>query len=176
MTIIDKLSNKINQLEKDSQKRKMYEDIRTQLFIVCDEVARETDDRISDIITNIEFDTYALQDECRSIIFYTTLNNYEKKYFRSLDFLRERVYGVSVDKNGDYWAFSRFRIYRFDKNYKITNEYMVSPELFNSAIEAVVDRVSLDKHPLSKIAKDMGSAAQFTALTLIVLTWGIILI
>ena len=60
MTIIDKLSNKINQLEKDSQKRKMYEDIRTQLFIVCDEVARETDDRISDIITNIEFDTYAL--------------------------------------------------------------------------------------------------------------------
>ena len=49
-------------------------------------------------------------------------------------------------------------------------------ELINSAIEAVVDRVSMAQHPLSKNAKDMGSAAQFTALTLIVLTWGIILI
>ncbi|WP_180101749.1 diacylglycerol kinase [Acinetobacter sp. YH12126] len=48
-------------------------------------------------------------------------------------------------------------------------------ELFNSAIEAVVDRVSLDKHPLSKIAKDMGSAAQFVALAIIFFTWLIIL-
>ncbi|MBN2766062.1 MAG: response regulator [Paludibacteraceae bacterium] len=60
--------------------------------------------------------------------------NYEKKYFRALDFLPERVYGVSIDKNGDYWAFSRFRIYRFDKNFKIISEYAVSPQLFNSAI------------------------------------------
>lgn len=49
-------------------------------------------------------------------------------------------------------------------------------ELINSAIEATVDRISLERHELSKNAKDMGSAAQFTALTLIVLTWGIILI
>ena len=49
-------------------------------------------------------------------------------------------------------------------------------ELFNSAIEAVVDRVSLDKHPLSKIAKDMGSAAQFVALAIIFFTWFIILL
>ncbi|WP_180065044.1 MULTISPECIES: diacylglycerol kinase [unclassified Acinetobacter] len=49
-------------------------------------------------------------------------------------------------------------------------------ELFNSAIEAVVDRVSLDKHPLSKIAKDMGSAAQFVALAIIFFTWLIILL
>ena len=48
-------------------------------------------------------------------------------------------------------------------------------ELFNSAIEAVVDRVSLDRHPLSKNAKDMGSAAQFVALAIIFLTWLIIL-
>lgn len=48
-------------------------------------------------------------------------------------------------------------------------------ELFNSAIEAVVDRVSLDKHPLSKNAKDMGSAAQFVALAIIFFTWLIIL-
>lgn len=48
-------------------------------------------------------------------------------------------------------------------------------ELFNSAIEAVVDRVSLDQHPLSKNAKDMGSAAQFVALAIITTTWLIIL-
>lgn len=49
-------------------------------------------------------------------------------------------------------------------------------ELFNSAIEAVVDRVSLDKHPLSKNAKDMGSAAQFVAQVIILITWLLILI
>ncbi|OTG95848.1 diacylglycerol kinase [Acinetobacter sp. ANC 4654] len=49
-------------------------------------------------------------------------------------------------------------------------------ELFNSAIEAVVDRISLEKHVLSKNAKDMGSAAQFVALSIIFITWLLILI
>jgi diacylglycerol kinase (ATP) len=49
-------------------------------------------------------------------------------------------------------------------------------ELFNSAIEAVVDRISLEKHELSKSAKDMGSAAQFVALAIIFFTWLIILV
>jgi len=49
-------------------------------------------------------------------------------------------------------------------------------ELLNSAIEAVVDRVSLEHHPLSKNAKDMGSAAQFVALTIITVTWAGILL
>jgi diacylglycerol kinase (ATP) len=49
-------------------------------------------------------------------------------------------------------------------------------ELFNSAIEAVVDRISMERHPLSKNAKDMGSAAQFVALVLIAAVWGIILL
>ena len=48
-------------------------------------------------------------------------------------------------------------------------------ELFNSAIEAVVDRISLDKHELSKDAKDMGSAAQFVSLAIIFVSWAIIL-
>ena len=48
-------------------------------------------------------------------------------------------------------------------------------ELFNSAIEAVVDRISLEKHKLSKNAKDMGSAAQFVSLGIIFSTWMIIL-
>jgi len=49
-------------------------------------------------------------------------------------------------------------------------------ELFNSAIEAVVDRISLERHPLAKNAKDMGSAAQFVALSMIAMTWIIIVL
>jgi len=49
-------------------------------------------------------------------------------------------------------------------------------ELLNSAIEATVDRISLELHPLSKQAKDMGSAAQFIGLTIVAITWGTILL
>lgn len=49
-------------------------------------------------------------------------------------------------------------------------------ELINSAIEAVVDRVSFEQHPLSKNAKDLGSAAVFLALSLAVATWTVILL
>ena len=44
-------------------------------------------------------------------------------------------------------------------------------ELLNSAIEAVVDRVSLDRHHLSKRAKDIGSAAVLLALINVLLVW-----
>lgn len=49
-------------------------------------------------------------------------------------------------------------------------------ELLNSAIEATVDRISLELHPLSKRAKDMGSAAQLIALLLVALVWGAVLL
>lgn len=49
-------------------------------------------------------------------------------------------------------------------------------ELLNSAIEAVVDRVSLDHHELSGRAKDLGSAAVLFSLLLVLLTWTIILL
>lgn len=49
-------------------------------------------------------------------------------------------------------------------------------ELINSAIEAVVDRISLDQHPLSKNAKDMGSAAQSMALMMVATVWAVILL
>ncbi|MDR6679809.1 diacylglycerol kinase (ATP) [Pseudomonas psychrotolerans] len=49
-------------------------------------------------------------------------------------------------------------------------------ELFNAAIEAVVDRISLDWHELSKNAKDLGSAAQFVAMFIIAVVWGIVLL
>ncbi len=44
-------------------------------------------------------------------------------------------------------------------------------ELLNSAIEAVVDRVGLEPHPLAKQAKDLGSAAVFMTLILAVVVW-----
>jgi diacylglycerol kinase (ATP) len=49
-------------------------------------------------------------------------------------------------------------------------------ELLNSAIEAVVDRISLDSHPLAKNAKDIGSAAVFLALALAAVTWLVVLL
>ena len=48
-------------------------------------------------------------------------------------------------------------------------------ELINSAIEAVVDRVSLEHHRLAKRAKDIGSAAVLLALVNVLITWGLVL-
>ncbi|MBL8429177.1 MAG: diacylglycerol kinase [Dechloromonas sp.] len=48
-------------------------------------------------------------------------------------------------------------------------------ELLNSAIEAVVDRVSLENHRLAKRAKDIGSAAVLVSLVLVMVVWGCVL-
>lgn len=44
-------------------------------------------------------------------------------------------------------------------------------ELINSGIEAVVDRIGLEKHPLSGQAKDIGSAIVMLAMVLTIVTW-----
>lgn len=49
-------------------------------------------------------------------------------------------------------------------------------ELLNSAVEAVVDRVSDEHHELSKRAKDIGSAAVLLTLTLAAAVWALILV
>ncbi|SFV88652.1 Diacylglycerol kinase [hydrothermal vent metagenome] len=49
-------------------------------------------------------------------------------------------------------------------------------EVLNSAIESVVDRIGDEYHLLSGVAKDMGSAAVWLALMLLVAIWLIILI
>jgi diacylglycerol kinase (ATP) len=48
-------------------------------------------------------------------------------------------------------------------------------ELLNSAIEAAVDRISLDNHELAKVAKDIGSAAVMLSLVCMAVVWIIIL-
>ena len=49
-------------------------------------------------------------------------------------------------------------------------------ELLNSAIEATVDRVSLEEHALAKRAKDYASAAVMCALVLAGATWLLVLL
>jgi len=48
-------------------------------------------------------------------------------------------------------------------------------ELLNSAVEAAVDRISLENHVLAKRAKDIGSAAVMLALINVPVVWGLVL-
>lgn len=48
-------------------------------------------------------------------------------------------------------------------------------ELLNSSVECAIDRISLERHPLSKRAKDAGSAAVMLAIAIALLIWGAVL-
>lgn len=48
-------------------------------------------------------------------------------------------------------------------------------ELINSAIEATVDRIGLERHALSGLAKDIGSAAVLMSLLLLAVVWVLVL-
>lgn len=48
-------------------------------------------------------------------------------------------------------------------------------ELLNSAVEAAVDRISLENHRLAKRAKDIGSAAVLLSLANVAVVWGFVL-
>jgi diacylglycerol kinase (ATP) len=52
---------------------------------------------------------------------------------------------------------------------------VLSIELLNSAIEAVIERYGAEHHELAGRAKDMGSAAGFVLMLNVLLTWGLIL-
>jgi len=47
-------------------------------------------------------------------------------------------------------------------------------ELLNSAVEATVDRISLENHDLAKRAKDIGSSAVLVSLINVVVVWGLV--
>jgi diacylglycerol kinase (ATP) len=55
----------------------------------------------------------------------------------------------------------------------VTLGIVLVTELLNSAIEATVDRIGEEVNDLAGRAKDMGSAAVFVALTLVVVVWGL---
>jgi len=48
-------------------------------------------------------------------------------------------------------------------------------ELFNTAIEAVIDRIGKDHHLLAKHAKDAGSAAVFYTIIMAIIVWSVII-
>lgn len=52
---------------------------------------------------------------------------------------------------------------------------VLSAELLNSAIEAVVDKVCPEFHELAGRAKDLGSAAVFLLMMNVLLCWGLVL-
>jgi diacylglycerol kinase (ATP) len=49
-------------------------------------------------------------------------------------------------------------------------------ELVNSAIEAAVDRIGLERHVLAGLAKDIGSAAVLMAFVLLAVVWALVLL
>ena len=49
-------------------------------------------------------------------------------------------------------------------------------ELINSAIEATIDRIGPEQHPLSQRAKDLGSAAVFVSLVVAAGVWVLVLV
>lgn len=52
---------------------------------------------------------------------------------------------------------------------------VISAELLNSAVEAVIERYGPERHELAGRAKDMGSAAVFVLMLNVLLVWGLIL-
>ena len=53
--------------------------------------------------------------------------------------------------------------------------FVLAIELVNSAVEATVDRIGVERHPLSAIAKELGSAAVFVAFLLLGFNWFLVL-
>ena len=53
---------------------------------------------------------------------------------------------------------------------------VLSMELANSAIEAVIERYGAEFHELAGRAKDMGSAAVFVLMMNVLLCWGLVLL
>lgn len=49
-------------------------------------------------------------------------------------------------------------------------------ELLNSAIEAAIDRIGEERHVLSGLAKDLGSAAVFGSFVLLAINWAAVLL
>lgn len=53
--------------------------------------------------------------------------------------------------------------------------FVLIVELLNTAVETVVDRIGLDRHVLSGLAKDVGSAAVLLSFVVLLLVWGLVL-
>ena len=52
---------------------------------------------------------------------------------------------------------------------------VVVVEILNTAIEAVVDRIGVERHDLSGLAKDLGSAGVFCSIVLATMVWALVI-
>lgn len=48
-------------------------------------------------------------------------------------------------------------------------------ELLNTAVETAIDRIGLERHALSGLAKDVGSAAVLLSFVVLLIVWGLLL-
>lgn len=105
-----------------------------------------------------------------------------KRFFNSIKYsIDGLVYAICNEQSLWIQAMGAFVIILLGIIYRITfNQWAIlvialvvvlAVELLNTAIEAVVDLVTQEIHPLAKIAKDCGSAASFvTALMLTIIS------
>lgn len=63
--------------------------------------------------------------------------DYEKETVKKIPFINERIYGSTTDKEGYYWAFSRFTLYRFNKKLELTATFHSNSQHQNSAFSSV---------------------------------------
>jgi diacylglycerol kinase (ATP) len=103
--------------------------------------------------------------------FYNTMDGFAAAW-RSEQAFRQEVVALAV---GTAIAFA-LKVSAFERLVLIAVlVFVLIVELINSALEAVVDRISLERHPLSKNAKDFGSAAVALAIGIAAATWAVVL-
>ena len=91
-----------------------------------------------------------------------------KQAFTGEAAFREEVYAAAVLLPLVYWL----DVSAVERVLLIASVVIVLiVELLNSAVEAAIDRIGSEKHPLSGQAKDMGSAAVLFSVLLCIVTW-----
>lgn len=92
--------------------------------------------------------------------------------YRSEAAFRQEVWAASVALPAALW-FGRTAVERILLAGSVLLVMIV--ELLNTAVEVVVDRIGVERHPLSGFAKDLGSSAVLLALIAATLTWVLVL-
>lgn len=94
-----------------------------------------------------------------------------KASFKSEEAFRQEVYLSIVMIPAAFWVGET----ALEQVLLIGSVFLVlTVELLNTAIERAIDRISFEKHELSKDAKDMGSAAVFLMLVFTGFVWALI--
>ncbi len=95
-----------------------------------------------------------------------------KACFRTEQAFRQEIYLSLVALPLAFW----FGHTAIERVLLITSILLIlMAEMLNTAIERVVDRISLERHALSKDAKDIGSAIVLLALINAIITWVLII-